>query len=133
MGSNYCRTTVLDIIALFSNFFLFQSLYSVVIAVGKEWLQMYCLLHCLKQKGDGKRCLHLFKISAVRVLWFPGNRQEFSEASLHLLSCGLQLCLMSERTEKHVSSLLVLLRILYTLSSKDSYLMQTQNYYIDYL
>lgn len=123
MGSNYCRTTVLKHYCFIFKLFLLSSLYSVVIAVGKEWLQMYCLLHCLKQKGNGKRCLHLFKISAVRVLWFPGNRQEFSEASLHLLNCGLQLCLMSEHIEKHVSSLLVLLRILYTLSSKESYLM----------
>lgn len=106
------------------------SLFSVVVALVEEQLQMYCLLHLLKhQRNGGKKCLHLFKNLNCVVLWLLGNRQEFSKAWLHLLNCCSQLCHMSEHTENLVS-FLVLLCILCTPSLKDSYLRQTLNYYI---
>ena len=70
-----------------------------------------------------KKCLHLFENLNCVVLWFLGNRQEFSKAWLHLVNCCLQLCRMIEYTEKLVSSLLVLVHILCPPSLKDSCLM----------
>lgn len=55
------------------------------------------------------------------VLWFLGNRQEFSKAWLHLLDCCLQLCQMSKSTEKLVSSLLLLLRMYFVYSDFERY------------
>lgn len=73
----------------------------------------------LKHYGNGKKMFAPVENLNHAVLWFLGNKQEFSKAWSHLLSCCLQLCHTSEHTEKHVSSLLVLLRVLCTLNLKD--------------
>lgn len=49
VGLDYFKITVFLMLLFYFQFFLLLiSLFSVSIALGKEWLQMYCLLHCLK-------------------------------------------------------------------------------------
>lgn len=56
MGSEtIAKPLFLTLLFYFQTFFVAVSLFSVVVVLGKEWLQMYCLLHCLKHYRNGKK------------------------------------------------------------------------------
>lgn len=102
VGSNYCRTTVFDIIALFANFFflLLLSLFSVVVALGKEWLQMNSLLHFSSTMGMEKKCLHLLKISTMRCCgsWATSRNSQKLGRTCSVVACSCVIRVSTQRS-----------------------------------
>lgn len=90
-----------DIIALFSNFSpLLFCLFSVMVALGKEWLQIYCLLHFSSNRKMEKKCLHLFKISTMWSCdsWATGRNSQKLGCTCSIVACSCVMWVSTQRS-----------------------------------
>lgn len=84
----------------FQTFFLLWSLFSVVVVLRKEWLQMHCLLQCLKHQTNRKKCLHLLKISTLRCCgsWATGRNSQKLGCTCSIVACSCVIWVSAQRS-----------------------------------